>query len=217
MIELPIPVDHLFSALLSDALDSCGVMDQAMGPEIRPLQPELVMCGRARTGGYMEVCHVDEGHNPYELEIALVDDLKPGEIAVLGCGGSKRIAPWGGLLSTASNFRGAGGCVTDGYIRDTKTIQALTFPVFHGGIAPLDSRGRGEIQQIDQPVICAGVRVSSGDLVFGDGDGVVVIPRALEAKVFEYAKAKLYGESKTMEELRKGNTLRSVYDKYGVL
>lgn len=215
--DLPIPTDQLFSALLSDALDEAGFTGQAMGPGIRPLDEGRVMCGRARTAIYIEVCSVADGHNPYEHEIALVDSLRPGEVAVMACGGSSRIAPWGGLLSTASHSRGAAGCVTDGFVRDIRTIRDLSFPVFHGGIAPLDSRGRGEVQYIDVPVICGGVRIAPGDLVFGDADGVVVIPRAAEAAVFECARRKLAGERDTAAELRAGATLREVFERYGVL
>jgi hypothetical protein len=90
----------LYTAVLSDVLDELGYRDQAMPPSIRPLDDELVMVGRARTGVYREVYSVVPGANPYALEIALVDDLKAGDVAVLGCGGSTRIAPWGELLST---------------------------------------------------------------------------------------------------------------------
>src|SRR5437868_17691 len=97
---LPEGWEQLFSAVLSDSLDAIGVTNQAMSPNIRPLDDALKMCGRARTGIYMEVAHVEPGVNPYELEIAIVDDLKPGDVAVFACGGSSRIAPWGSLLST---------------------------------------------------------------------------------------------------------------------
>ena len=124
--------EKLFTSVLSDALDEAGCMDQAMSPRIRPLDDTLVMWGRARTGMYTEVDSVAEGENPYELEIKIVDDLKPGEIAVFGCGGSTRIAPWGSLLSTACRARGAVGCVTDGFVRDVVEIREMGLPVFHG-------------------------------------------------------------------------------------
>ena len=73
-----------------------------MPPSIRPLDDALVMAGFARTGLYREIHRVVPDENPYELEIALVDDLKADDIAVFGCGGSTRIAPWGELLTTAS-------------------------------------------------------------------------------------------------------------------
>ena len=216
--SLPDNWEQLFAAVLSDALDAVGVINQAMSPRIRPLDEQLRMCGRARTGMYMETAHVEPGTNPYELEIAIVDDLKPGDVAVFACGGSQRIAPWGSLLSTATLARGAAGCVTDGLVRDTIEIKNnLKLPVFHGGIAPLDSKGRGQIQAIDVPVICGGVRVCPGDLVFGDADGVVVVPQAVEAAVLEIAFDKINGEHHSMRELRAGGFLRDVYAKYGVL
>ena len=152
------------------------------------------MVGRARTGLFMDVYEVRPDENPYELEIALIDSLRPGEIPVMACAASGRIAPWGELLSTASRARGAVGALMDGYVRDTRAIIAMHFPVFHGGIAPLDSKGRGKIMAIDVPVECAGVRVCPGDLVFGDADGVVVVPQAVEDQVIDAAFAKLKGE-----------------------
>lgn len=214
---LPANWDQLFTAVLSDALDAAGVTTQAMAPTIRPLDDALKMCGRARTGAYMEWPHVDADENPYELEIAIVDDLKPGDVAVFACGGSTRIAPWGSLLSTATRARGAAGCVTDGFVRDINEIRAMKLPVFAGGIAPLDSKGRGKIHAVDVPVICSGVRVEPGDLVFGDADGVVVVPQAVEAEVLRFAFDKINGEHSSMRELKAGAFLRDVYAKYGIL
>jgi 4-hydroxy-4-methyl-2-oxoglutarate aldolase len=78
---------RLYSAVLSDVLDSLGLTAQALRPFVRPLDESLVLFGRARTGLYMPRYHVEPGHNPYAVEIALVDDLGPGEVAVFACGG----------------------------------------------------------------------------------------------------------------------------------
>lgn len=91
----------LFSSVLSDCLDQLGVMKQALPARIRPLDIASVMVGRARTAAFMEVYHVAEGVNPYELEIALIDSLQPGQIPVFACSNAERVAPWGELLSTA--------------------------------------------------------------------------------------------------------------------
>ena len=214
---LPDGWGRLFAAVLSDALDAVGLFNHAMSARMRPLDDTLKLCGRARTGAYMEVAHVPEGANPYELEIALVDDVKPGDVAVFACGGSSRIAPWGSLLSTATRARGGAGCVTDGFVRDVLEIRALGLPVFHGGIAPLDSKGRGQVHSVDVPVICDGVLVAPGDLVVGDADGVVVVPQAAEAAVLKAAFSKIDDESNSMTELRSGAYLRDVFAKYGVL
>ena len=209
--------DTLYTAVLSDVLDELGLREQAMPPSIRPLDDDVVMVGRARTGAYREVYSVVAGDNPYALEIALVDDLKPGDVAVLGCGGSTRIAPWGELLSTAARARGAAGCLTDGFVRDIKPIRRMRFPVFHGGIAPLDSKGRGKVAEIDVPIRCAGVAVSPGDLVVGDADVVIVIPRAVEAVALDKAFAKVRGENDTREELERGTKLADVFARHGIL
>ena len=210
--------DVLYSAVLSDVLDDFGRRHQAMRPFIRPLDEELPLFGRARTGNYMNTYSVSEGDNPYDIEIALVDDLKPGDVAVFGCDGPTiRIAPWGELLSTAARCRGAVGCVTDGLVRDIRAIRKMNFAVFHGGIGPLDSKGRAKMMTKDVPVNCGGVLVNPGDLVFGDADGVVVIPFDIADEVGQAATAKIGGENRTRAELEQGTLLIEVYKKYGVL
>lgn len=208
----------LYAAVLSDVLDGLGFMDQAMRPFIRPLDEDSILFGRARTGLYMPRYHVEPGHNPYEIEIALVDSLEAGDVAVFACDGpTERIAPWGELLSTAAQVRGAAGCVTDGLVRDVRGIKAMGFACFHGGIGPLDSKGRGEMMAKDVPVVCGGVRVEPGDLVFGDVDGVVVLPQAVAGEALRLAFEKVEGEDKTRQALVDGKSLKEVFDEFGIL
>ena len=209
---------NLSAAVLSDVMDVLGLMNQAMQPFVRPLDESLVLAGRARTGLYMLAYEVRDGENPYEVEIALVDDLKPGDVPVLACNGpTQRIAPWGELLSTAATARGAAGCITDGLVRDVRQIREMRFPVFHGGIGPLDTKGRARMVQRNVPVECAGVKVRDGDIVFGDVDGIVVIPQERAAEVLAKAKEKVAGEGRTRDELREGRLLRDVFEKYRIL
>jgi 4-hydroxy-4-methyl-2-oxoglutarate aldolase len=208
----------LYSAVLSDVLDSLGLPHQAMRPFVRPLDDSLVLFGHARTGLYMPRYHVEPGHNPYEVEIALVDDLTPGDVAVFACNGpTERIAPWGELLTTASMARGAAGCVTDGLVRDVRRIREVRFPVFHGGIGPLDSKGRAEMMAMDVPVECGGVRVEPGDYLLGDVDGVVVIPHAAAPEAIRLSLEKVSAEDRTRELLASGRKLKDVFDELGVL
>lgn len=209
---------ELYSAVISDVMDEFGLLNQAMRPFIRPVDDSLVLVGTARTGLFANVYALHEGENPYEVEIALLDDLKPQDVAVLACGGpTDRIAPWGELLTTAATTRGAVGCVTDGLVRDLRQIKPLKFPVFHGGIGPLDSRGRARIIEMDTPIECGGVKVRSGDIVFGDIDGVVVIPQDHAPDIIARAHDKVRSENHTREELKNGGYLRDVYEKYGAL
>ncbi len=210
--------ERLYAAVLSDVLDGLGLTAQAMRPFVRPLDDGLVMLGRARTGLYRPVYHVEAGVNPYAVEMALIDSLRPGEVAVLACAGpTERIAPWGELLTTASQVRGAAGCVTDGLVRDIRRIREMRFPVFHGGIGPLDSKGRGEMVAMDVPVEIAGVRVTPGDWVLGDADGVVVVPQDVAEEAFRQALAKVSAEDTTRQELAAGASLAEVFARHGVL
>lgn len=210
--------ETFFCALISDVLDSLGYTKQAMAPGIRPLDESLVLVGRARTMLYADVyAQPGAGENHYELEIGLVDDLGPGDVVVAACGKTGRIAPWGGLLSTAATVRGAAGAVMDGYVRDIRHVRELEFPVYSGGIAPLDSKGRGKVIEVDVPVECAAVLVHPGDIVFGDADGCIVIPRQLELAVLDGGRIKLAAENKSLKALQAGKTLTEVYDEFGVL
>jgi regulator of RNase E activity RraA len=211
-------VSRLYAAVLSDVMDGLGLTDRALKPFVRPLDDTLVLFGRARTGLYMPRYQVEPGEDPYAVEIALVDDLRPGDVAVFGCGGpTDRIAPWGELLSTAAQVRGAAGCLTDGLVRDSKAIRAMGFPVFHGGFGPLDSKGRGKMMELECRIACGGVGVAPGDWVFGDADGVVVVPQAAAEEVFAKALEKVAAEDRTRDELRAGRSLRDVFDRFGVL
>lgn len=207
----------LFVSVVSDTLDGLGYRSQAFAPTIRPLDDSRILLGRARTALYREVFHVPKGHNPYRLEIELIDDLKPFEIPVMACGANPKIGPWGELLTTAARARGATGALTDGLTRDVRAIRKLGFPVFSGGIGPLDSKGRGEVAAIDVPVELGGVRVESGDVIFGDADGVVSIPKKIEKQVFAAALAKVTGENRTREALERGEKLASVFKRFGIL
>ncbi|UVI29996.1 RraA family protein [Paenibacillus spongiae] len=205
----------LYAAVICDTLDELGYRNQAMREDINPISTDWVLVGRAKTVLAVDVYH--ESENPYAKEIEAIDSVKPGEV-LIGCTNeSKRNGLWGELLSTASKMRGANGAVVDGLIRDTKKILELDFPVFATGTKPVDSRGRGMVIDYDCPVVCGGVSVMPGDIIFGDRDGVVVIPSALFDQVFELSMNKATRENSSRQELLDGKYLRDVYDKYGVL
>jgi 4-hydroxy-4-methyl-2-oxoglutarate aldolase len=208
----------LYTAVLSDVLDEVGLRNQALKPFVRPLDETAVLCGYARTGLYRKVFHIEPGRNPYEIEMDLIDGLGPGEVAVLACDGpTDVVAPWGELLTTAASVRKAAGCLTDGLVRDVRRIREMGFPVFAGGIGPLDTKGRAEMAAMDVPVEVAGVRIEPGDLVFGDVDGCVAVPKAAIPKVVARAIEKIGAEDRTRDALLAGETLRQVFERYGVL
>jgi regulator of RNase E activity RraA len=216
--ELEELATKLYAAVLSDVLDELGFMSQALRPFVRPLDETIVLCGLARTGLYRKTYHVEAGRNPYQIEMDLIDSLQAGEVAVLACDGpTDRIAPWGELLTTASRMRGAAGCVTDGLVRDVRRIREMRFPVFAGGIGPLDTKGRAEMIAMDVPVEIAGVRAEPGDLVFGDVDGCVVVPKEIAPQALARALDKVSAEDRTRAALLAGESLNAVFRRFGVL
>jgi len=207
--------EKLYTAVVSDVLDSVGFRHQAMRHDIRPLHLDFVVVGRARTAYWIEEYKVRD--NPYLNEIELIDSLRPGDVSVHSTDPTWNIAPWGELLSTASKMRGSTGAIVDACTRDVKMIIEMGFPVFTRGIKPLDSQGRGYIEAYDVPIKCGDVTVKPEEIVFGDYDGIVVIPREVEDEVLSKALEKVTGENKTRKELLEGKLLADVYKKYGVL
>jgi regulator of RNase E activity RraA len=209
--------EHLYVPAVCDVLDSLGHRERAMHQRLRPLDPnQCTIIGRARTFRWMETDYVVE-EDPYGLEIEAMDSLKAGDVAVHSTDHGCTNAPWGELMSTVAQRNGAVGCVCDSMIRDCRRIIGLGFPVFFTGIRPLDSMGRGRLMAYDVPVRCGGVLVKAGELVFSDFDGIVVIPREIEEKVLESAYEKVTKETLSRRDLFAGDTLRAVFDRYGVL
>src|SRR6185437_5894675 len=190
--------EKLYTAVIADALDELGARDCAMAENLRPLHPDATFAGWARTIQCQDMFYIPE--DPYGLEIEAMDSILPGEVVVISTCESTRNAPWGELLSTAARVRGARGAVVDGLVRDVRTIQKLSFPVFAAGIKPVDSRGRGQVVDYNVPVECGGVIVSPGDLIVADFDGVLAIQARVVDDVVRLATDKVSRENSTREE-----------------
>jgi regulator of RNase E activity RraA len=209
--------EQLYVPAVCDVLDSLGCRDRAMHQRLRPLDPaHCTIVGRARPFRWMDMDYVVED-DPYGLEIDAMDALRPGDVVVHSTDAAGTNAPWGELMSTVAKRNGATGCICDSNIRDCRKIIALEFPVFYAGIRPLDSLGRGRVMAYDVPVRCGDVLVQPGELVFADFDGVVVVPRALEDETLARAYEKVTRENDSRRDLLRGGSLRTVFDRHGVL
>ncbi len=207
--------EHLYTAVISDALDELGYRNQALREFVRPLSANDHFAGWARTFSYVDIFHIPP--EPYAMEIEAVDSILPGEVVIVSTAGSLQNAPWGELLSTAAKARGARGAVIDGLVRDVRKIKTVGFPVFARGIKPVDSKGRGTIIDYNVPIECAGARVSPGDLIVADYDGVIAVPAEVLPNVIQLATEKVDKENGSRAELLRGALLRDVFAKYGVL
>lgn len=206
---------ELYSAVLSDVLDGLGYRDQAMTADIRPAWNGAIVVGRAHTVLSSDVYHTPE--DPYGVEIAAIDSVPANGVVVAGTNKSTRTCMWGELLSTATQVRGGRGAIIDGHTRDVRKIEEMGFPVFSTGMRPVDSKGRGSIISFGEPVMCGGVLVHAGDLVFADIDGIVVVPQAVEDEAIRLAREKVSGENEMREWLASGRTLREAFDHFGLL
>jgi len=204
---------ELFTAVIGDTLDGHGYRRQFLPPEIQSLHPDMFLVGRA-----MPVLEADvfDEKDPYGLMFAALDDLKPGEVYV-ATGVTAPYAMWGELMSTAARARGAIGTVLNGPVRDTKGILAMNYPVFCSGRYAQDQKGRGRIIDYRVEVEVGSVRIEPGDMVIGDIDGVVVVPRRAEVEVFSEALEKARTEQTIKTELEQGMLASEAFKKYGIL
>jgi len=206
----------LYAAVIADILDDMGHRDQVMTADVRPVMHQQVLVGRART--MLAVPEFEEPGEPFTTQIEATDALAPGDLVVAHCSGITHAAFWGELFSTAARARGAVGCVMDGYSRDTRKVLDLGFPLFATGIRPINSKGRLTVTAYDRPVRCGGVLVRSGDIVFAEADGIVVIPHEIAPDAIDRALAVATKESQMREDLIHGGlTLREAWLKHRVL
>ena len=209
--------DELFTAVLSDSLDALGFRQQVVSPGLLPLKGNMRIVGFARVGIYLPIYHDADDVNVYEHEIRLIDSLKKDEVPVLSCNANTRISPWGELLSTRAQYLNAAGCITDGCVRDAKTICDLDFPVFASGTNPVDTKYRGKMMWADVPAVIGGANVNSGDLVMADFDGIVFVPAHLIDDVISLSLAKAREENTVREELKNGRSLTDIFAAHGIL
>ena len=203
---------ELMTALVGDAMDRLGLRHQFLPPHLQPLRLDMVVLGRA-----MPVLEADcFEENGFGLMFRALDELQPNEVYVC-TGGSPSYAQWGELMSLRAMRCGAAGAVLDGYSRDTSGIVEMNFPVFSRGRYAQDQGPRGRVIDYRVPIESGGVRIEPGDIVYGDLDGVCVVPRKAEREVFMSAFEKARGEKSVRQALEEGMTAREAFERFGIL
>lgn len=214
-ITLPMMREALYSAVVSDALDSLGYPHQSPRLQIKPFTTSGLLVGRCKTTLWVDMAHHDPC--PYELELKAVDECKPDDVLIAAAGGSVRSGIWGELLTTAAKNRGCVGAVIDGAIRDVSKIRDIGFPVFARATCVYDSLNRQRVVDVDTNVEIDGVVFHPGDLVFADEDGVVVVPQEVEREAIHKAWNKVHAENVVRDSIRGGLKAAEAFAKYGVL
>jgi len=202
-------------AVVCDALDAEGYRSQSPRVPLRPLTGENVLIGRCKTTLWADMAHADP--RPYELELRAVDECQPDDVLIAAAAGSMRSGIWGELLSTAARNTGCVGVIVNGAVRDVARMRQMGFPVFARGTSPYDSKDRQRVIDLDVPVEIDGVGFAPGDLVIADVDGVVVVPRAIEAAVVRRAWEKVHAENQVRDAIRGGMNATQAFERFGVL
>ncbi|MEI8063341.1 MAG: RraA family protein [Verrucomicrobiota bacterium] len=208
---------ELFTCVVGDILDKLGRYHQFLPPKIQALREDMVVIGRALPVLAADTQDPDAAmKKPFGRMLEALDDLKPGEVYV-NTGSSPRNALWGGLMSTRAQQLGAAGVVVNGYVRDTREIYRLNYPTFCFGRYGQDSAPRYQVVDFRVPIEIGDVRITPGDIIYGDIDGVLVVPRDCEAEVFRRALEKARGEKKVKQAIEAGMSAVAAFKKYGIM
>ncbi len=214
---------ELFTAVVGDVMDRLGLMTQFLPPHLQMLDRSMVIAGRAMTvleadvhGERIEGSANAMMAQPFGLMFEALDSLRPHEVYIC-TGASPFFALWGGLMSTRALRLGAAGAVLDGYVRDSREILSLGFPIACLGTYAQDQGPRGKVIDYRCPLRIGQVLVRPGDIVFGDCDGVLVVPRAHELEVIRLALEKVRGESRVRQALEQGMSTVEAFRTFGIM
>lgn len=206
--------ERLYTPVVGDILDGLGCYHQFLPQDVRPLRDDMKLVGRA-----MPVLMIDvygPQKKPFGLLTEALDQLEEDEI-YLATGGTKRCAYWGELLTATARTRKAAGAVVNGWHRDTPQVLEQNWPVFSCGCYAQDSSVRTQVVDFRCPIEFGDVWVNPGDIVFGDIDGVLIIPQKYETEVFEKALEKAAGEKVVRKAIEGGMTATAAFAQFGIL
>jgi 4-hydroxy-4-methyl-2-oxoglutarate aldolase len=207
-------IESLYTPVLGDVLDALGCTHQFLPQPVQPMKESMRMVGRAMPVQIADTWSKQE--DPFGLMTEALDQLLPGEVYV-ATGGSQNCAAWGEILTATARMRGAVGAVIDGYHRDTVRILEQNWPVFSRGRYAQDAGFRSKIVAYRCPVEIGGVHIEPGDLIFGDMDGVLAVPRAVEDEAVARALEKARGEKVVRKAIEAGSSSTDAFRKYGIL
>lgn len=214
---------RLFPAVVGDILDTMGFLRQFLHPHIRPVSNTMVIAGRAMPvletlcfSAVEEDGKLPLSRQPFGLLFEALDDLRPNEVYVAtGC--APQFALWGGLMTTRAMHLKAAGAVLDGYSRDTNEVLEFGLPVFSYGGYAQDQGPRGKVVDYRIGVEINGVRVNPGDIVFGDRDGVLIIPKEAEEEAIRKALEKASTENRVRHAIQGGMSTVEAFRTFGVM
>lgn len=205
---------NLYTAVVGDVLDHMGHRVHFLPPAIRPLRSDMVVAGRAAPVIVGDAPGTHEDRFGKLLEA--LDSLRENDVYITN-GGETPYSLWGELMSTRAQRLAAAGAVMNGYCRDEGGILELGFPTFCWGSYALDMSFRGKVLDYGVPTKVGDVPVAPGDVIFGDRDGVLVVPARLVDEAFSRALEKVHGENLVRDAFREGMSAVEAFEKFGVM
>ena len=198
---------RLDTTALSDAMDRLGVAAQCLG--IKPLDPRFRLAGRAFT-----ILYGPAGSPPGTVG-DYIDDVEPGGVVVLDNGGRENATVWGDILTMVAHTRGVAGTVIDGACRDVALSLQLGYPIFSRSYSMRTGKDRIQVEAMGGVVNIGDARVAAGDLLRGDADGIVAIPRVHEDAILAAAEEIDAVEERIRKAVQSGLTLREARAQHG--
>lgn len=205
---------ELYTPVVGDILDQLGFRRQFLPPQIRAIKEGMTVLGRAMPVLLADVTGPQK--RPFGRLTEALDQLRDGEV-YLAQNAKLPSAAWGEILTATARQRGAVGAVVDGYHRDTPKVLEQDFPVFSLGAYAQDSAVRSSVLDFRCRIRIGDVEIEPGDIVFGDVDGVLVVPSVVEDEVFERALDKARAENVVRGAIENGMSSTEAFRVYGVL
>ncbi len=205
--------EELYTGVLCDMLDTIGYMHQYLPHDIQALRPDDVMAGRAYPTVICDVYGAQD--KPLGLLPEAVDHIGE-DMVYMVTGGAERCSYFGEIMTARIIANGGVGAVIDGFMRDTKQVLEQNFPVYSKGRNAMGSIVRNQVIAYNVPCEIGGIHINPGDLVFGDIDGVVVIPKEIEEEAISITLARVRGEQETRVAVDGGMSAVEAIEKYGV-
>ncbi len=204
---------RLYTGVVADILDSKGFRAHSLPPAIRPMKDYMRVAGPAFTCLGVQTGDIKSDDTP--MLIKMLEAVTPHCVVLLSAGGDRSSSHWGEIMTLSARQRGCTGAVVDGGLRDAPLIRRLNFPVFTDFYMPASSISRWELKEFQGVTKVGEVSVYPGDYVFGDMDGVVVIPQRLTEEILVEAEKAVQREKKMRQALRTGMPLHEVSKKFG--
>jgi regulator of RNase E activity RraA len=198
----------LGTTTVSDAMDRLGLIGQVFG--IKPVDRNFTLCGRAFTvrNEPMTAGHKGESVGDY------IDDIPAGGIICIDNAGRLDATVWGDILTIMADRNKLGGTVINGVCRDSTRALSLDYPIFSRGTYMRTGKDRVRADEYNGPISLGEVRVLPGDLMLGDGDGVLVVAAEHEQAVLQAAQEIEVAEERIRSEIMKGGRLDAAREKF---